>query len=200
MVDDGCKVCRVLERWGMEQYDDRVVEQWRGPPDERLGYRKLAEWLNVTMLERGMDRSGMNTLGEEAESKYRRLTGDDETTAREVREDLRERGVPIDDLLADFVSYGVVRTHLTECRGLTPEEREPSDWERDAIDIATDHASEKVSEAVGSLVSKGELEVLEDVDVEVDVTLECPSCHVRVPLDRALRRGRVCDCEPVEVE
>jgi hypothetical protein len=113
MSDDGCKVCRVLERWGMERYDDRMVEQWRGPPEERLGYRKLAEWLNVTMLERGMDRSGMNTLGEEAESKYRRLTGDDETTAREVREDLRERGVPIDDLLADFVSYGVVRTHLT---------------------------------------------------------------------------------------
>ena len=195
MSEQGCKVCRLLSERDMAQYNERLVEQWQGPPDQRMGYRRLATWLNVTMLRREMDRSGLDTLGNETESKYERLTGDDETIAREVRRSLREAGVFIDELLDDFVSYGVVRTHLKDCLGAEREtNHSDSDWERDAIEIAQDHAETKVSEAVQTLVNKNKLSVIPGAEVTVEAEIQCPDCHLRVPLERAMRRGYVCDC------
>lgn len=187
----GCKVCRVLESHDVEHYNDRLLEQWLAPKPQRKGYRKLARWLNVALLRRQMDRAGLPTLGEEAESKYDRLRGDD-STAAEVRELLSAETIDVDQLERDFVSYGVIRTHMLECLGAEREET-TTDWEREAIDIAVAHASKKVEEAVGSLVRKGNLEggsIVADVSVDV----ECEQCHTKVSLSRALRRGYVCDC------
>ena len=142
------------------------------------------------MLRREMDAAGMETLGEEGQSKYRRLTGDDPTVAAEVRQSLRDAGVPVDRLEDDFVSYGVVRTHLKECLD-AEREHTSGEWERDAIDIASEHAAEKVREAVRSLENKGELDAIGDVSVHVTVELEDEDTHVRVPADRAIRRGYV---------
>jgi len=197
MSEYGCKVCRVLDEREMERYEDRLLEQWRGPPESRLGYRRLAKWLNVTMLRREMDRHGLDTLGDEAESKYERLTGDDETVAGVVRRSLRDEGVSVDNLFEDFVSYGVVRTHLKECLDAEREADDTgaeSDWEQEAIDIAEDHAERKVSEAVTTLMNKGDLRALPEIDVTVNAEVECPRCGLRIPLRRALRRGYVCDC------
>lgn len=190
MTRNGCKVCRVLDDHDMEHHESRLVEDWQADGPRRRGYRKLAEWLNVTMLRREMDAAGMETLGEEGQSKYRRLTGDDPTVAAEVRQSLRDAGVPVDRLEDDFVSYGVVRTHLKECLD-AEREHTSGEWERDAIDIASEHAAEKVREAVRSLENKGELDAIGDVSVHVTVELEDEDTHVRVPADRAIRRGYV---------
>jgi len=192
MSEHGCKVCRVLTEYGLTGYEDRLVDQWTADRDRRKGYRALAEWLNVTLLRNAMDRAGLQTLGDEAESKYDRLCADD-ATADEVRNVLRGEGVPIDDLEGDFVSYGVVRTHLTDCLGLE-REAESTDWEGDALDIATDHAESKAAEAVSSLRSKGRLDAGGGVDVHATVEVECEDCRTRVPVERALRRGYVCHC------
>jgi hypothetical protein len=138
-----------------------------------------------------MDRAGLSILGEEPVSKYERLTGEDEAVAEELRTDLATAGVDVERIVADFVSYGVIRTHLTECLDA---ERDPeaSDWEADSIRIATDHAAQKVTEAIRSLSNKGELRAGGDVSVNVRVELECDRCHMRVPAERALRRGHVC--------
>lgn len=190
MDEYGCKVCRVLDERDMERYESQLVDQWQADRPQRKGYRQLAEWLNVTVLRREMDRAGLSTLGDEATSKYERLRGDDETVAAEVRNDLRTAGIPIDEVESDFVSYGVVRTHLKECLG-EDQEFESGDWEADAIDIARDHAARKVREAVESLQHKGEIDAVGDLTVHVDVELECESTHVRIPVDRAIRRGYV---------
>lgn len=190
MADHGCKVCRVLDERGMERYESRLVDQWQDEGSQRKGYRQLATWLNVTTLRREMDQAGLSTLGDEAGSKYERLTGDDETVAAEVRNSLRTKGVPIDDVESDFVSYGVVRKHLKECLG-EDREFESGDWEADAIDIACEHAKTKIEDAVGSLLRKGEIGAVGDVTVHLDVELECEATHARVDLDRAIRRGYV---------
>ncbi|WP_435348587.1 rod-determining factor RdfA [Haloarchaeobius sp. HRN-SO-5] len=192
--DYGCKVCRVLDERGLHHYDDRLLSEWRGENGRRKGYRQLARWLNVTLLRREMDEVGLPTLGDEAASKYERLQGDD-ANALEVANMLEREGVNVDSLQADFVSYGVVRTHITDCLDATYEPDAPTDWEPDAIDIARDHANEKVEQAVRSLVGKGELDVGDSIAVHLDVELECEECQTRVPLRRALRRGRVCHCE-----
>ena len=192
MSAHGCKVCRVLDEREMELYERRLVEQWQAEGSQRKGYRQLATWLNELLLRREMDRAGLSTLGDEAESKYERLSSGDETVAAEVRDTLRNSGVDIDSLEDDFVSYGVVRTHLLECLG---EEYDPTpsatDWETTSIEIARSHAEEKVTEAVRSLVNKGELTAVGDITAHVTVEVECDESHVRVPLERALRRGYV---------
>jgi hypothetical protein len=195
----GCKVCRVLDERGLQQYDDRLLAEWRGEDGQRKGYRQLARWLNVTLLRREMDTAGLSTLGGEADSKYERLRSDD-ASAAEVAGVLEREGIDVEGLRRDFVSYGVVRTHLTDCLEATYEPPASTDWERDAIDIARDHATEKITEAVTSLVNKGELAVgSTGPTVHVDVELECEDCRTRVPLRRALRRGTVCECEAAEV-
>ncbi|WP_254533063.1 rod-determining factor RdfA [Natrinema gelatinilyticum] len=197
--DYGCKVCRVLSDHGLEHYDERLLDEWRGSNGQRKGYRQLARWLNVTLLRREMDKVGLSTLGDEAESKYDRLQ-DEGATATEVASMLEREGIDIESLQSDFVSYGVVRTHLIDCLGAKYERPTATDWETDAISIARDHAEEKIMSAVQSLERKGDLDASDDVAVHVDVEIECEKCQTRVPLHRALRRGEVCNCEPVEVK
>lgn len=190
MSEYGCKVCRVLDERNMGRYEDRLVDQWTADPPNRKGYRQLAEWLNTMMLRREMDRAGLSTLGNEPESKYERLRGGDETVAAEVRRDLRNEGIDVDRLDADFVSYGVVRTHLRECLDLD-RTVESTDWEADAIEYTREHASSKLEDAVRSLLNKGDLAACGDVEVHVSFEVECDECHTRVPVERALRRGYI---------
>jgi hypothetical protein len=187
---DSCKVCRVLHERGLEHYDDRLLSEWKG--EERKGYRQLARWLNVTLLRREMDRAGLSTLGNEAESKYDRLQ-DGGTTAEEVTDMLEHEGVAIGALRDDFVSYGVIRTHLKDCLGAEYEPKESTEWERDAIEITRSHARDKIDSAVQSLVNKGKL-ATDEVSVHLTVELECERCQARVPLRRAQRRGSLCTC------
>ena len=102
-------------------------------PPQRKGYRQLAEWFNTLMLRREMDRAGLSTLGDEAESKYDRLRSD-EAIAEEVAMELANAGVPIDRLRDDFVSYGVIRTRLKECLD-SDVELSSGNWEEEAIEI-----------------------------------------------------------------
>jgi hypothetical protein len=193
MRQDGCKVCRVLSERDFEHYDERLLSEWRGDTDQRKGYRQLAEWLNVTLLRREMDKVGLSTLGDEARSKYERLRGDD-ARASEVANMLSREGIDVEQLRSDFVSYGVVRTHITECLGAEYEPEESGEWESDSIEIARDHAEGKIGEAVQSLVHKGKLDAGGDTSVHVAVELECDECHTRVPLERVKRRGYLCNC------
>jgi hypothetical protein len=194
MATHGCKVCRVLDERGVDHYDDRLLEEWQADRSQRKGYRALARWLNVTLLRREMDQAGLPTLGGEAASKYERLRDDDRDSA-EVERMLRREGVGIDALVDDFVSYGVMRTHLLECLDAEYESAESaSDWEAESIRIARDHAGEKITDAVRSLVNKDEIAVGGDVSVRIDAEIECGECEVRAPLRRVRRRGYVCEC------
>lgn len=187
----GCKVCRVLDERGLEHYDERLLDEWRG--DDRKGYRQLARWLNVTLLRREMDRAGLSTLGDEAESKYDRLQMDN-ATADEVRNILQREGIAIEELRKDFVSYGVIRTHITDCLGAEYEPEEASEWEREAIEVTRSHAHDKIKSAVRSLVNKGKLSAGPEVTLHLGIEVECEECQTRIPLRRAQRRGAICTC------
>lgn len=174
----------------MGRYEDQLVDQWQAESLQRKGYRQLATWLNIMMLRREMDRAGLSTLGNEPKSKYERLQSDNKTVAAEVRTDLRNEGINVDSLEADFVSYGVIRTHLRECLSVE-REATATDWESDSIEYTREHATEKLTDAVQSLVNKGKLSACGDVKIHVTFEVECEDCHIRVPIDRALRRGYI---------
>ena len=196
MTDDRCKVCRTLGAWGRPWMEASLVARWRGEEGERMGYRRLARWLNATLLERAMERAGLPTAGDEAASRYDRLVGDDEDVSRGVREVLRDGGVPVDDLEADFVSYGVVRTHLLDCLDAERPERDPVDWETGAVDAARERAVERIHAAVRARFNKDRLAAGGLPDVDVTVTLTCPACGAQASALAALESGALCDCSP----
>lgn len=195
MTDDGCKVCRVLTERGLDRLDDELVSRWHGEHGERMGYRRLATWLNTMLLRREMERAGMPTGGGEARSRYERLTGTDDDTAAEVRRLLRRGGVAVGALLDDFVSYSVVRTHLLDCLGECREPSQPADWERDRLNQLEEYATEEAADALRSLVNKGALSAGGDVEPTVSVKVTCSACGYAASIDDALAAETFCDCD-----
>lgn len=194
MSDHGCKVCRVLDDRELGRLDDELVGRWHGESGERMGYRRLADWLNATLLRREMERAGVATGGGEARSRYDRLTGDDEATAAAVTDLLRREGVAVDALRDDFVSYSVVRTHLQDCLDEEREPAPPAEWEAGRLEQLAAYTAAEASDAVRSLVNKGELEAGGDIEPEVTIRVTCTDCGAAVPIDDALAAGAFCDC------
>lgn len=194
MTDHGCKVCRVLDEREFGRLDDELVARWHGESGERMGYRRLADWLNATLLRREMERAGVPTGGGEARSRYDRLTGDDEGTAAAVADLLRREGVAVDAIRDDFVSYSVVRIHLRDCLGEDREPSPPADWEADRLDQLEAYTVAEAADALRSLVTKGELAAGGEITPEVSIRVTCSACGAAVPVDDALGGGTFCDC------
>lgn len=193
MSDHGCKVCRVLGERGLAHLDDELAARWHGEAGERMGYRRLADWLNATLLRHEMERVGLPSGGGEAQSRYERLTGEADT-AEAVGDLLRREGVGVDALLDDFVSYSVVRTHLRDCLGEEREPSPPTEWEADRLNELEAYATAEAADAVRSLVNKGKLSAGGDVAPAVTIRVACSNCGVAVPVTEALAAGAFCDC------
>ena len=87
-----------------------------------------------------------------------------------------------------------MQRHLKDCLGEEKErQRASTDWERNSIKFARDQLRSKVEDALTSLDSKGELHNDDDTEIAITVELSCPECPLRVPLERALEQGYVCD-------
>lgn len=197
----GCKVDRLIEEYALdeaearfESTDERLLARWTGDDGGSAeGYRTLTEWFNQRLLRALYERHGRETLGVRVEADYEVLTGEDELVREELVDDLATDGIDAGEYLGDVVSWSTMRRHLNECLdGEKPRERSESGWERETIRIARDHAAGKVSEAVSSLASRGDLPDGDRADLEVDVTVACPVCQVRIPLSDAISRGYIC--------
>lgn len=195
MTEDKCKLCVNLDKWELEQYDQQMLRDWQGYSGRRKGYRTLAQEFNTMLLRRQMDRAGVSTLANEATSKYERLTSDDEAVARETKEILQREGLPVDELQHSFVSYATVRTHLKDCLNAeyTPTESDGT-WTTRSIEIATNQAQEKAETALKSLITDEEVAIGGDPEVDVSVMVTCTECQSRINVERAIRRGYVCQC------
>ncbi|HET7325133.1 MAG TPA: hypothetical protein VFJ06_12450 [Halococcus sp.] len=196
-----CKIDRALRNYDLdavvtshETVDDYLLARWKGTDGRSaVGYRPLTEWFNKRLLKYTYDETGRDATGTRLESEYEALTGDDELLREEVADDLRMDGVAVDTVLDAMVSWSTMRHHLKRC--LEGEKQQPestSEWERRSVDIARHQTEEKVTDALSSLDSKGRLPGGSATDVHVQVQLQCPVCHVRVPFEEALSRGHIC--------
>jgi DNA-binding transcriptional ArsR family regulator len=197
----GCKVDRLVDAYGLDaaetrygSFDERLLARWTGADGGSAeGYRPLTEWFNKRLLRATYEDHGRETLGVRVEADYDVLVGEDDLAREELRDDLAADGIDADAYLDDTVSWSTMRRHLTDCLGgEKTRERSESGWERESVRIAREHAAGKVRDAVSSLASRGDLPGGKDAEVEIDVQLACPVCHVRVPLSDALARGYIC--------
>lgn len=195
-----CKVDTAIERYGLEdpQYDsvdEGLLARWLGEDGHgEHGYRTLTAWFNKRVLRTAYEDHGRKSLGNRIEADYEALTGDDELVRQEVEADIRADGIDVAELTGSLVSWGTMRTHLTECLDAEKSTASgSSDWQRDAIEMARSFATEKVEGALSSLATDGEFDGADDVSVDVEVRLRCDECPTVVPFDVAVRRGYVCE-------
>lgn len=195
-----CKLDDVVERYGVgggdgyETVDDWLLARWLGEDGrDPVGYRTLARAFNKRVMKRVYDEHGRDAMGARLEGDYAALVGEDAFRREEVLADVAADGIDADRLGESLLSWGTVRTHLNECLGASKAPREAAtDWERQSVDRAREHALETVRKAVGALASKDRVERADEADVEMPVLLSCPECPTRRPLEEAMDRGYVC--------
>lgn len=196
-----CKIDKVIREYDLRvsqpDYDGinaYLLQRWTGR-DERPseGYRSLTEWFNKRLLKQIYDGHNRETTGIRIESEYETLQSDDELTKQELKDDLRAAGIDVEAVESSLVSWSTMRHHLNDCLGGTKAPAEAtSEWELESVRIASERTEEKASEALRSLISKGEITDGKDANVAVDVQLSCPECHVRTPFSDAVKRGYIC--------
>ncbi|GAA0511598.1 hypothetical protein SAMN04488066_10446 [Halorubrum aquaticum] len=196
-----CKIDAAIDEYGVDVaqsgydgVDDYLLRRWRGDDGRSAdGYRTLTDWFNKRLLKRVYDEHNREATGVRLEGEYEALRSDDDLVRREVADDLRGDGIEVEELTASMPSWSTMRHHLNDClEGSKPTETATSEWELESVRIAADRAAEKAEKAVGSLASKGELADGDDVEIDVDIQLTCPVCHVRTPFREAVDRGYVC--------
>lgn len=199
--DADCKIDRVIATYGLsgadprhESIDEGLLARWRGDGGHgAVGYRTLTDWFNERLLRQVYVDNGRAVDGSRVAHEYDALTGDDDLRREEVVASLEADGIDARQVLADTVSWGTMRTHLTECLGGEKESDEGGDWEGDTVRMARSFAREKVESALSSLGTKGRIAGADRTSVVIQVHLECDRCPTRVPMDVALDRGYVCD-------
>lgn len=206
VLDEGCKVDRVIDQYGLDATDPRyesidtgLLARWTGEDSHAaMGYRTLTEWFNKRLLRRAYDDHGRDALGGRVEHDYDVFTGGEEGESDLLREELEESlesdGIDAARIREDMVSWGTIRSHLLDClNGEKQSGSDESEWERESVEMAKSFAKEKAESAVSSLGTKGKLDGVDASSVSVGIRIQCDVCPTRVPFEVALERGYVCE-------
>lgn len=196
-----CKIDAVIRKYdlgvsqpGYDGINAYLLQRWTGRDEKPSeGYRSLTEWFNKRLLKHIYDEHNRETTGIRIESEYETLQSGDELTKQELKDDLRATGIDVEAVESSLVSWSTMRHHLNDCLDGTKAPAEAtSEWEIESVRIASKRTEEKASEALRSLVAKGEITDGKDADITVDIQLSCSECHVRTPFSDAVKRGYIC--------
>lgn len=182
--------------YGLSGEAKRLAEYWTRDTN-RYSLRELAVHFNHYLLRAAMEQAGLNPLDGEAENTYRLLTDDEVSQGMrtQARNRLQKRGIDVEQLYSDFVSYGTVRRHLKDCLGV---EQGPTDTD-DPAETGTQRIAALQRRTVvvtentlSQLQTAGEL-VAGDIDVFVGITVSCPECGMHAPV-REFIENNGCRC------
>lgn len=187
------KVERVLEAYDLEGWGERLEEAWVAG-DASL--RDLADRLNRQLLRSVMTEAGINPSPGEVEANYRALTGEAATAGERASAaaSLREMGIDVDSLQADFVTHQAVHTYLTKYRDASAPtaDRDALEATRDRLARLESRHRAVLADAVERLDADGELDV-GDVRAIVSASVVCDDCGAQYDVSTLLERGG-CDC------
>jgi hypothetical protein len=188
-----CKIDRTAAAYDISRETERLGEYWTRN-DERYSLRELAVHFNHQLLRAAMERAGLNPLDGEVENTYRLLTDDEVSPGMrtQARNRLQKHEIDIDQLQADFVSYGTVRRHL---KGCLDAEREPTDTDNNPADAGAQHiAALQHRTAAVTENTLSQLQAAGDIDVFVDITISCSECGMHATAQEFIDSDG-CHCE-----
>lgn len=194
----GPKIERIAERYGLSGLGDDLVSAWLGEGRQQQSLRELEAVVNKRLIEAALDQAGAYVLDGEAENFYRLLTSDDVTAGSRTaaRNSLREKGVDVDQLEADIVSYQSVYNYLKRHRNV---ERESTNDDESATESGLDTIRKLRSrlrtvttDVIDRLIKANEV-FIGPYDVDVDIRITCTDCETRMTPTALLSSGH-CNC------
>ncbi|MEF8780677.1 MAG: hypothetical protein V5A46_08370 [Haloferacaceae archaeon] len=196
-----CKVARVIAKYDLEGWGERLESRWLGVDGERTSLRDLADEFNRAVLEAALRDAGVVALDYDIESTYRILTDDgvpQADTLRKERELTRE-GVEVEQLRSDFVTHQAVHTYLRDYRDAELED-ESIDPERKVgtLQRLEGRTAAVAQSTLEGLVRAGEV-TDRDYELFVEVRVVCEDCGRDYALVDLVREGG-CDCDVESTE
>lgn len=191
------KVARVLGEYDLAELGDELVAKWTAA-ENRMSLRELADYFNKRLLEARLDEQRVDTLAGEVDNLYELLTGDDVTSGTRIEAEhrLREYGVDVDDLTADFVTRQAIHTYLTKHREATYDDPDTADvLDRRLAELQRLKSRQQAvtEQTLSSLESTDRLDLGEH-RVHVSVQVQCGDCGRQFEVGELLERGG-CDCD-----
>ena len=189
------KVARLIDEYELHGLGAEMERRWTDDED-RWSLRDLADHFNRSVLEAALEAEGAQLLDGEVENTYRLLTDEDVGSADQTRarRQLERKGLDVDALSDDFVTYQAIRSYLTKNRDAeyTPDETDPLEREttnvqqlRGRVDSVTEGKLEQLRHS-GHL-TLGEFRTL------VDVRIVCEDCNAQYDVVELLE-NEGCGC------
>lgn len=187
-----CKLGRVARSRGLVTIDRRLRERRA----DGASLRDLERVVNVALLDSALRGAAVDVV--DGGAVYDGLAGEDASAGErtELRRRLAREGVDVDAVLADFVSYQTVRSHLRDCLGIDTG-RQPSLDAADGkgtIEWARARSEGIVGRTLQRLARDGEI-TAGDLDVTHAVRVTCTRCGTTTSVGSFVEAGG-CDCGP----
>ncbi|ELK56035.1 hypothetical protein D320_01423 [Haloferax sp. BAB-2207] len=191
----GPKIERIANRYGLDGLGDDLVDAWLGDGRAQRSLRELEGDVNKRLIRAALDEAGAHVLDGEAENFYRLLTSDDVTAGSrtDARNTLRERGVDVEQLEADIISYQSVYNYLKRHRNVEREDDDDDETDATEAGLATirklrSRLRTVTIDVVDRLV-KAERVFIGAYEVEVDIRVTCTDCDTRMTPTALLSSG-----------
>ncbi|WP_436347123.1 rod-determining factor RdfA [Natronorubrum sp. FCH18a] len=191
------KVPRLLEKYDLEGVGDELEAQWTHP-DERKSLRTLAESFNERLVRAALEEARVDTITEDVGHLYELLSGTTGSRGEQLqaRRRLERAGVDVETLIEEFVSYGAIRSYLTNYRDASLPETTDSDvrrTEREAIEGLRQRTVAVTESKLARLRDTDRLEIGSH-RVLATVQVVCEDCHSQYGVSELLEAGG-CDCD-----
>jgi hypothetical protein len=192
------KVHRLIEKYNLSGIGSELEARWTGDhPEGEMSLRELADFFNKRLIESALVTSGQEALEPELNEIYRYLTSDEVTRGQreDKRNELRDHGIDVDDLKADFVTYQAIRSYLKDWREV--ERPDISDAEKLESDATTINKmasqTEAVTDSILSNLRNTDRVSIGEFDVGVSVEMTCAECGRRTSAVEIIEHGG-CQC------
>ncbi|SEH17725.1 hypothetical protein SAMN04487967_3364 [Natronorubrum sediminis] len=192
----GGKVARVIQQYDLEGFGAELERAWTADGEERRSLRALAADVNHELLRASIRRADGDSLEAELGALYHGLVDEDVSSADQtrIRRRLERRGVDVDQLESDFVSYQAVRTYLTKHRDATYEKPETDRLDETKTTIERLRSkTETVSENRLERLERADELAIGDLAVTVDVRATCRVCGAQYTVTELLEEHG-CEC------
>ncbi|MFB6188314.1 MAG: rod-determining factor RdfA [Halapricum sp.] len=192
------KVARLIEAYELGEFGAELESKWLGRDGERTSLRDLAETFNKRLLERAMVQKGMSTVENDVDTLYRNLTDEDVSSGvrTDTRNRLERRGIAVDELASDFVTYQAIRSYLQDWRGasydgLSDEEKIRKDI--DSIQRLMTRTTSVAEDRIEKLQRTGRLDG-DGFEVLIGLEVLCQGCGTQYDVTEFIEQGG-CDCQ-----
>ncbi|WP_436927472.1 rod-determining factor RdfA [Halosimplex amylolyticum] len=193
------KVARLIQEHELEGMGNELERRWTRA-ENRSSLRDLADYFNRELLRTVLESEGATPLNGEVENYYRLLTDDEATSGvkQQVRNQLEDRGINVDALMADFVSYQSIRTYLKQYREVKPpndqsSEEDRIEQKRATIQRLANRLVRVTEQSLSELANTSRI-TIGDFSVIVTVRVHCSDCDTQQPVTDLLTNGG-CACE-----